>query len=138
MGRPWTRSALLCTGLALVGCGTFSTDTRVDMGALQATLEARLGLQLQRVTPPPGQPGIPALRATFAGGDADERVTLLEFFEPEGIPQALGTAATSDATTVLKRQNVALLYTRTAGPDHHVILERALETAPLVTGLPRA
>lgn len=138
MGWPLAGSALVCGCVALAGCGTFSSERRVDVGALQSALETRLGVHLQRFTPPPGQPGIAVLRATFAGGDGHERVTVLEFFEPDGVPEALGTATGSDTTTVLRRHNVALLYTRTGGPDHRALLERALEAAPLVTGLPRA
>jgi hypothetical protein len=138
MGWPLTRSALLASCIGLGGCGTFSGSARVDVGPLQASLRAQLGIELQRVTPPPGQPGIPALRATFAGGDDQERVTLLEFFEPEGLPQALGSGRAPQTITVLSRRNIAVLYTRTGGPDHRALLERALNAAPLVTGLPKA
>lgn len=138
MGWPRAGSALVCACLALASCGTFSAERRVDVGRLQSAVEARLGMHLQRVTPPAGQPGIAVLRATFSGGGERERVTVLEFFEPAGVAEALGTASRSETTIVLRRHNVAILYTRTTGPDHRADLERALHAAPLVTGLPTA
>ena len=122
----------------MAGCATFNRASRVDVRPLQASVERGLGIHLQRVPPPPGQPGIPALRATLAGGDDRERVTILEFFETEGVAQALGAASSDDDTAVLRRANVAVLYSRTGGADHGALLERALHAAPLVTGRPAA
>jgi hypothetical protein len=106
----------------------------VDIRRVNAAVEAGLGVKLQRAAPPAGQPGIPALRATFAGGDGEEQVTVLEFYDPQGTDQVLGAARSVPGIEILERRNVLVLYTRQNGPDHRELLDRALDAAPLVKG----
>lgn len=127
MGWPRASSALIAGCLAVAGCGSLNPAPRVDVASLRAAIESQLAIRLHHAAPPPGQPGIPALRATFAGANDQEQVTVLEFFESHGTEQVLGSRPRASGITALERRNVVILYTRSGGPNHRALLARALK-----------
>ena len=100
---------------------------------LRRSVEARISARLNRVPAPPGASGLAALRATYAGGTRQEQVTILDFYEPEGIDTALGGLKQAADVAVLRRHNVVVLYDRPPrAPDIRATLSTLLEWAPLI------